>query len=73
MKRTQKLTSEVHANAEGFIANGYQRLLTVEVPAGGFSWFCNACESDPDRLRPPRSRFGANFWFADDPDAPASN
>jgi hypothetical protein len=41
MKRTKKLTPEVHAKAEGFIANGYQRLLTFEVPAGGFSWFGN--------------------------------
>ena len=29
----------MHAKAEGFIANGYQRLLTFEVPGGGFSWF----------------------------------
>jgi uncharacterized protein YfaS (alpha-2-macroglobulin family) len=42
MKRTKKLTPEVHAKAEGFIANGYQRLLTFEVPTGGFSWFGNA-------------------------------
>jgi hypothetical protein len=42
MKRTKKLTPEVHAQAEGFIANGYQRLLTFEVPGGGFSWFGNA-------------------------------
>jgi uncharacterized protein YfaS (alpha-2-macroglobulin family) len=42
MKRTEKLTPEVHAKAEGFIANGYQRLLTFEVPSGGFSWFGNA-------------------------------
>lgn len=41
MKRTKKLTSEVHAKAEGYIANGYQRLLTFEVPGGGFSWFGN--------------------------------
>ena len=41
MKRTNKLTPEVHAKAEGFIANGYQRLLTYEVPGGGFSWFGN--------------------------------
>jgi hypothetical protein len=32
----------VHAKAEGFIANGYQRLLTFEVPGGGFSWFGSA-------------------------------
>ena len=42
MKHTGKLTPEVHAKAEGFIANGYQRLLTFEVPGGGFSWFGNA-------------------------------
>ena len=42
MKRTNKLTPEVHAKAEGFIVNGYQRLLTFEVRGGGFSWFGQA-------------------------------
>jgi hypothetical protein len=42
MKRIKKLTPDVHAKAEGFIANGYQRLLTFEVSGGGFSWFGNA-------------------------------
>jgi uncharacterized protein YfaS (alpha-2-macroglobulin family) len=42
MKRTKKLSPEIHAKAEGFIATGYQRLLTFEVPGGGFSWFGNA-------------------------------
>jgi hypothetical protein len=42
LKGTKKLTPEVHAKAEGFIANGYQRLLTFEVPGGGFSWFGSA-------------------------------
>ncbi len=42
MKRTKKLTPEVNAKAEGYIANGYQRLLTFEVPGGGFSWFGQA-------------------------------
>jgi uncharacterized protein YfaS (alpha-2-macroglobulin family) len=42
MKRTRKLTPEVHARAEGYIANGYQRLLTFEVAGGGFSWFGQA-------------------------------
>jgi uncharacterized protein YfaS (alpha-2-macroglobulin family) len=42
MKRTKKLTPEVHAKAEGFIAQGYQRLVTFEVRGGGFSWFGNA-------------------------------
>jgi A-macroglobulin TED domain/Alpha-2-macroglobulin family/MG2 domain/A-macroglobulin receptor binding domain/Carboxypeptidase regulatory-like domain/Alpha-2-macroglobulin bait region domain len=42
MKHTRKLTLETHAKAEGYIANGYQRLLTFEVPGGGFSWFGQA-------------------------------
>jgi uncharacterized protein YfaS (alpha-2-macroglobulin family) len=42
MKRTKKLTPEVHAKAEVYIANGYQRLLTFEVQSGGFSWFGQA-------------------------------
>src|SRR6202041_2318081 len=42
MKRMKKLTPEVHAKAEGYIANGYQRLLTFEVSGGGFSWFGQA-------------------------------
>ncbi len=42
MKRTKKLTPEVHAKAQGYIATGYQRLLTFEVPGGGFSWFGQA-------------------------------
>ena len=42
MKRTKKLTPEVHAKAEGYISNGYQRLLTFEVKSGGFSWFGEA-------------------------------
>ena len=42
MKSTKKLTPEVHAKAEGYIVTGYQRLLTFEVPGGGFSWFGQA-------------------------------
>jgi len=42
MKRTKKLAPGVHAKAEGFITSGYQRLLTFEVPSGGFSWFGTA-------------------------------
>jgi hypothetical protein len=42
MKRTKKLTPEVSAKAEGYIASGYQRLLTFEVAGGGFSWFGSA-------------------------------
>jgi uncharacterized protein YfaS (alpha-2-macroglobulin family) len=42
MKRTKKAVPEVSAKAEGYIASGYQRLLTFEVPGGGFSWFGSA-------------------------------
>ncbi|HEY7336563.1 MAG TPA: MG2 domain-containing protein [Bryobacteraceae bacterium] len=42
MKNIKKLTPEIHAKAEGYIAQGYQRLLTFEVPGGGFSWFGQA-------------------------------
>jgi len=35
MKHVNKLTPEVHAKAEGYIGNGYQRLLTFEVPGEG--------------------------------------
>lgn len=42
MKRTKQQTPEVHAKATGFIGAGYQRLLTFEVPGGGFSWFGQA-------------------------------
>jgi hypothetical protein len=42
MKRTKKLTPEVSAKAQGYIATGYQRLVTFEVPGGGFSWFGSA-------------------------------
>ncbi len=42
MKRTKKAAPEVSAKAEGYIASGYQRLLTFEVQGGGFSWFGNA-------------------------------
>ena len=42
MKRTKKATPEVSAKAQGYIATGYQRLVTFEVPGGGFSWFGTA-------------------------------
>jgi uncharacterized protein YfaS (alpha-2-macroglobulin family) len=42
MKRSKKAAPEVSAKAEGYIASGYQRLLTFEVQGGGFSWFGNA-------------------------------
>jgi hypothetical protein len=52
MKRTKKLTPEVHAKAEGFIANGYQRLLTFEVPAAASPGSAGARQQDPDGLWP---------------------
>jgi uncharacterized protein YfaS (alpha-2-macroglobulin family) len=42
MKRMKKAAPEVSAKAEGYIASGYQRLLTFEVQGGGFSWFGSA-------------------------------
>jgi uncharacterized protein YfaS (alpha-2-macroglobulin family) len=42
MRRNNKLTPEVRAKAESYIATGYQRLLTFEVAGGGFSWFGQA-------------------------------
>ena len=76
MKRTKKLTPEVHAKAEGFIANGYQRLLTFEVPGGGFSWFGQAPgQQDPHRLRPDgilRHGEGLRRGPASDRSAPSS-
>jgi uncharacterized protein YfaS (alpha-2-macroglobulin family) len=42
MKTTKKITPEIQAKAEGYISLGYQRLVTFEVPGGGFSWFGQA-------------------------------
>ena len=42
MKRTGRLTPEVEIKARKFINTGYQRLLTFEVPGGGFDWFGRA-------------------------------
>ena len=39
MKRTGRLTPEIEIRARKFINAGYQRLLTFEVPGGGFEWF----------------------------------
>jgi uncharacterized protein YfaS (alpha-2-macroglobulin family) len=39
MKATGKTTPEIQMKAEQYINLGYQRLLTFEVPGGGFSWF----------------------------------
>jgi uncharacterized protein YfaS (alpha-2-macroglobulin family) len=42
MKSTKRITPEIQAKAEGFISLGYQKLVTFEVPGGGFSWFGQA-------------------------------
>jgi hypothetical protein len=41
MKSTGKMTPELQMKAEGFINAGYQRLVSYEVPGGGFEWFGN--------------------------------
>lgn len=42
LKESKKAAPEVQMRAEGLINAGYQRLLTFEVPGGGFSWFGEA-------------------------------
>ena len=42
LKTSKKITPEIQAKAEGYISLGYQRLVTFEVPGGGFSWFGQA-------------------------------
>lgn len=42
MKATRQSTPEIRMKAEGFINTGYQRMVSYEVPGGGFSWFGNA-------------------------------
>lgn len=39
MMATEQINPEIQLKAEGFINAGYQRLLTYEVPGGGYSWF----------------------------------
>ena len=39
LKRTRKVTPEIESQARKYINAGYQRLLTFEVPGGGFEWF----------------------------------
>lgn len=39
LKRVGRLTPEIEIRARKFINAGYQRLLTFEVPGGGFEWF----------------------------------
>ena len=39
LKRVGRLTPETEVRARKLINTGYQRLLTFEVPGGGFEWF----------------------------------
>src|SRR5262249_2270162 len=39
LKRTGKSNPKVEAKARHYIHLGYQRLLTFEVPSGGFDWY----------------------------------
>ena len=39
LQRSGRLTPELEIQARKFINAGYQRLLTFEVPGGGFEWF----------------------------------
>jgi hypothetical protein len=39
LRHTGQTTPEVEAKARGYIAAGYQRLLTFQVAGGGFDWF----------------------------------
>jgi len=41
LKKTRQGSPETQMKAEGYINLGYQRLLSYEVPGGGFSWFGN--------------------------------
>ncbi len=42
MKTSGKITPGLQMKAEGFINAGYQRLVSFEVPGGGFEWFGKA-------------------------------
>ncbi len=42
LQRTDQANPEVQLTAEKYVATGYQRLLTFEVPGGGFSLFGQA-------------------------------
>jgi uncharacterized protein YfaS (alpha-2-macroglobulin family) len=42
MRQTEQIKPETEMKAEEYISLGYQRLLTFEVPDGGFSWFGDA-------------------------------
>jgi uncharacterized protein YfaS (alpha-2-macroglobulin family)/uncharacterized protein YhhL (DUF1145 family) len=42
LKRTGRVRPEIELKARSYINQGYQRLLTFEVPGGGFEWFGHA-------------------------------
>jgi len=42
LRQTGQVKPETEMTAEEYISLGYQRLLTFEVPGGGFSWFGDA-------------------------------
>src|SRR5262249_27372766 len=42
LRKTKKSTPEVEKKAKEYLAAGWQRLLSFEVPGGGFSWFGQA-------------------------------
>ncbi len=41
LRRTKKNAPSIEATAKQFIHLGYQRLLSFEIPGGGFDWFGN--------------------------------
>jgi len=41
LRGTKKITPEIEMKAEQYINVGYQRLVSYEVPGGGFDWFGN--------------------------------
>lgn len=42
LRQTEQIKPETEMKAEEYISIGYQRLLSFEVPGGGFSWFGDA-------------------------------
>jgi uncharacterized protein YfaS (alpha-2-macroglobulin family) len=42
LRKTKKATPEIEKKAKEYLAAGWQRLLSFEVPGGGFSWFGQA-------------------------------
>jgi hypothetical protein len=42
LRKTGKATPDVEKKAKQYLAAGWQRLVTFEVPGGGFSWFGRA-------------------------------